>query len=100
MSSSWPHGGDLAEVLERLSGSLRRKLAIEDKIQSLTAQGRLQGWIMALLPAAVAVALFAIEPVAMQPLVSTWQGWSVCALVLGLQGAGLYFIRRIVAIDV
>ncbi|HVL55146.1 MAG TPA: type II secretion system F family protein, partial [Burkholderiaceae bacterium] len=79
-------GGDLAEVLERLSGSLRRKLAIEDKIQSLTAQGRLQGWIMALLPAAVAVALFAIEPVAMQPLVSTWQGWSVCALVLGLQG--------------
>jgi len=93
-------GGNLAETLERLAESLRRKAAIEGKIDALTAQGRLQGWVMALLPLVVAMALFVIEPDAMRPLFATWQGWVVCAVVLVMEGLGLYFIRRIVAIDV
>jgi tight adherence protein B len=93
-------GGNLAETLERLAETLRRKYAIEGKIDALTAQGRLQGWVMAVLPLGVAGALFAIEPQAMRPLLTTWQGWSVCALVLVLEGLGLHFIRKIVNIDV
>jgi tight adherence protein B len=93
-------GGNLAETLERLADTLRRKAALEGRIDALTAQGRLQGWVMALLPLAVAGALFAIEPQAMRPLFSTWQGWGVCALVLVLEGLGLHVIRRIVNIDV
>jgi tight adherence protein B len=93
-------GGNLAETLERLADTLRRKAALEGRIDALTAQGRLQGWVMALLPLAVAGALFAIEPQAMHPLVTTWQGWGVCALVLVLEGLGLHVIRRIVNIDV
>jgi tight adherence protein B len=93
-------GGNLAETLERLADTLRRKAALEGRIDALTAQGRLQGWVMALLPLAVAGALFLIEPQAMRPLFSTWQGWGVCALVLVLEGLGLHVIRRIVNIDV
>jgi tight adherence protein B len=93
-------GGNLAETLERLADTLRRKYAIEGKIDALTAQGRLQGWVMAGLPLAVAGALFAIEPQAMQPLVTTWQGWMVCALIVVLELLGLHFIRKIVSIDV
>ena len=93
-------GGNLAETLERLADTLRRKAALEGRIDALTAQGRLQGWVMALLPLAVAGALFAIEPQAMRPLVTTWQGWGVCALVLALEALGLHVIRRIVDIDV
>jgi tight adherence protein B len=55
---------------------------------------------MALLPVGIAAALFAIEPVAMRPLVTTWYGWLVCAGVALLELAGLHFIRRIVRIDV
>lgn len=93
-------GGNLAETLERLADTLRRKAALEGRIQALTAQGRMQGWVMALLPLGVGAALFAIEPQAMRPLVTTWQGGAVCALVLGLEGLGLYVIRKIVDIDV
>ena len=93
-------GGNLAETLERLADSIRRKLTVEGKIRALTAQGRLQGWIMTLLPPAVAAALFAIEPQAMAPLVTSWQGWAVCALIVVLELAGLLFIRRIMDIDI
>lgn len=93
-------GGNLAETLERLADALRRKAAIEGKIDALTAQGRLQGWVMALLPLAVAAALFAIEPTAMRPLLTTWPGWLVCAAVLAMELLGLHWIRRIVDIDV
>ena len=93
-------GGNLAETLERLADTLRRKASLEGKIDALTAQGRMQGWVMAALPLAVGAALFAIEPQAMSPLVSTWQGWCVCAGVVLLEGLGLFFIRKIVSIDV
>jgi tight adherence protein B len=93
-------GGNLAETLERLADTLRRKAAIEGRIDALTAQGRLQGWVMAALPLAVGAALFAIEPQAMRPLFATWQGWAVCALIVVLEALGLHFIRRIVDIDV
>ena len=93
-------GGNLAETLERLADTLRRQAAVEGRIDALTAQGRLQGWVMAALPLAVGAALFAIEPAAMRPLVSTWQGGAVIALVVALQALGLHVIRRIVDIDV
>lgn len=93
-------GGNLAETLERLADAIRKRLAIEGKIDALTAQGRLQGWIMALLPVAVGLALVAIEPEAMEPLFVTWQGWSVLAVVAGLEMIGLLMIRRIMSIDV
>lgn len=93
-------GGNLAETLERLADTIRRKLTVEGKIRALTAQGRLQGWIMSLLPLAVAAALFAIEPKDMEPLLTTWQGWLVCGVIAVLELAGLVFIRRIMDIDI
>jgi len=93
-------GGNLAETLERLGDTLRRKAALEGRIDALTAQGRLQGWVMAAMPLVVGAALFVIEPQAMRPLVETWQGWCVCGGVLLLEGLGLHVIRRIVDIDV
>jgi len=93
-------GGSMAATLESLAEAMRRKLAIEGKIRALTAQGRLQAWVMGALPAVLAALLFMIEPVAMRALVDTWQGWAVSATVLALQAAGVAMIRRIVAIDI
>lgn len=93
-------GGSMAATLESLADSMRRKLSIEGRIRALTAQGRLQAWVMSALPALLGAALFVVEPVAMRALVTTWQGWLVCAVVVSLQAAGFLAIRRIVAIDV
>lgn len=93
-------GGSIAETLESLAGATRRKLEIEGKIRALTAQGRLQAWVMGALPFALAFVLFVLDPDSMRALVETWQGWAVCGTVLVLQAIGIASIRRIVAIDV
>ena len=93
-------GGNLAETLERLADTMRKKMALEDKIMALTAQGRMQGWVMVVLPLGVGAALFAIQPDAMAPLIHSWQGWVTCGVVAILEVVGLLFIRRIMAIDI
>ena len=93
-------GGNVADALESLADATRRKLAIEGKIRALTAQGRLQAWVMGMLPAALAALLALFDPEAMRPLVADWRGWLVCLAVVAMQIAGFLTIRRLVAIEI
>ncbi|UOD27334.1 type II secretion system F family protein [Massilia violaceinigra] len=93
-------GGNLTESLERLADTMRRKLAMEDKIDALTAQGKLQGIIVGCLPLFLMAALNAMEPEAMAPLFTTWIGYGVLLLIFLLECVGFVLIRKIVAIDV
>jgi tight adherence protein B len=93
-------GGNLADALQTLADSTRRKLALEDKIAALTAQGRLQAWVMGLLPVGIAMVLGVFDPDSMRPLVADWRGWMVCAGVAAMQVAGFLMIRRLVAIEI
>ena len=93
-------GGNLAETPESLAGSTRRKQALEAKVEALTSQGRLQGWIMGTLPLALGLILFQLEPQAMQALFTTGFGLAVCVAIVVLQALGFYFVRRIVSVDV
>lgn len=93
-------GGNLAETLESLGDAMRRKVAIEGKIRALTAQGRLQGWAMGLLPVLCAGLLWLVEPTAMSALFTTGYGLATCAVIVVMQLLGLYFMRRVMRIDV
>ncbi len=93
-------GGGLAEVLERLAESVRRRVAMEDRIEALTAQGRMQGAIVGALPVLVAVALYVMEPASMARLFTTSIGWLVVAVVALLELVGWALIRKVVRIDV
>lgn len=93
-------GGGLAEALERQGASVRRRVAMEERIDSLTAQGRMQGVIVGALPFGVAAALFVLEPDAMSRMLTTPLGWLVVIGVLLLETCGALLIRRIVRIDV
>lgn len=93
-------GGGVADALDRLAASVRRRLAMEERVRALTAQGRLQGVIMAILPLLLGIALFALDPARMQRLFDHPVGWVTLALVAGLELAGWWAIRRIVSIDV
>jgi tight adherence protein B len=93
-------GGNLAETLEGLAGAIRTKMQIEGKLDALTAQGKMQGVIVGLLPFAVLLMIMLIEPTMLSPLFSTAQGWVACTLVVVLELLGGLFIRRIVRIDI
>ncbi len=93
-------GGNLAETLETLAGTLRARLHLKGRINALTAQGRMQSWVMALLPPGLAWALWWLDPDAMHKLWTTPAGWAVLGLVVVLEVVGMAFVRRIVTINV
>jgi tight adherence protein B len=93
-------GGNLAETLERLAATLREKLNIEGKIRALTAQGKLQGIVVGLLPIALMAVLFHMEPTAMSPLFHSWYGWATLGFITTMELVGAIIIRKIVSIDV
>jgi tight adherence protein B len=93
-------GGDLAQTLESLADTLRRKLTMEGKIQSLTAQGKLQGVVMSALPLLLMLVLLKLEPDAMGMMFTTKIGWAVLFLILCMQTLGFIAIRKITRIDV
>jgi tight adherence protein B len=93
-------GGNFAEILESLSHTLRRKHEMEGKIKALTAQGKLQGIVMALLPIFLLAILTWMEPEAMSPLYNTLYGWAVLVVVGIMITIGYLGIQKIVNIDV
>lgn len=93
-------GGSLAEVLGRLSDTIRKKIEMEGKIKSLTAQGKMQGYVMTGLPVFLAYILYHIEPNAMARLFTDPIGWVTCGVFIVFEIIGYYFIRKIVNIDV
>jgi len=93
-------GGNLAEALERISALVRHRLHMQARIGSLTAQGRLQAWVIGALPPLLAVVLDRLEPEAMAALWGTPAGWMTLAVIASLEVLGLWWVRRIVRIDV
>ncbi|UYO92291.1 type II secretion system F family protein [Pollutimonas sp. M17] len=93
-------GGNLAETLEGIADTLRARLHLLGRIHALTSQGRLQAWIMACLPAVLALALHYLDPAAMAALWETPLGWSVLGIIVLLEAVGIFFILRIVSIQV
>ncbi|NKI72194.1 type II secretion protein F [Collimonas pratensis] len=93
-------GGNLSETLMSLSNTIQQKLTIEGKIRSLTAQGKMQGWVMICLPALVGIALFFIQPAEMGLLLTTFYGKIVLFICLTMAYVGHKVIQKILAIDV
>jgi len=93
-------GGNLATIMESLGDTLRRKHQMEGKIESLTAQGKLQGIVMTGLPVLLGFLLYMLEPASMEKLWTTTIGWIVLAIILVMETLGYIMIQKITAIDV
>jgi tight adherence protein B len=93
-------GGNLAEILETLAETLRRKHQMEGKINALTAQGKMQGLVMTLLPVFLLVILANMEPESMAPMFNTLAGWATLAVIGVMEVIGYVAIQKIVTIDV
>jgi tight adherence protein B len=93
-------GGSLAETLERASQTLRSKLAMEGKIRALTAQGKMQAWVVGSLPFVLLFILLKMEPVDMPRIFTTHMGWGTLACIIVMDFFGVLLIRKIVNIDV
>jgi tight adherence protein B len=93
-------GGNLAEVLDKLSGLIRERFKIRRQVRVVSAHGRVTGYVLALLPPAVAALLYLIAPAHIMTLVQDPLGIRLVALGIALQITGTLAIRRIVDIEI
>jgi len=92
-------GGNLAEILGQLSDTLRERERLRAEVDSLTAQGKMSGWIVGCLPLLILLALEFMDPSLVAPLFHSALGLGLLGLGLLLELLGAFFISRIVSID-
>lgn len=93
-------GGSLADVLERMVVMIRSRTEFQEKVKTMTAQGRFEAIAMSLAPVAVYVLLRLIDPELMKPLTATTVGWCAIGGVAVLLSVGFFIINKIVTIEV
>ncbi len=93
-------GGELTAVLERLAAVIRERVRIQQKIRSLTAQGRLQAWIIGAVPFLLVFAMFYIAPDMMESFFTSLVGILMLIGVIVLDVLGFLWIRKITTIDI
>lgn len=93
-------GGNMAEMYETLSATIRERFRLEGKIDALTAQGKLQGWVVAAMPLILGVVLNYMRPDLMQPMLDHIFGYILVAVICVMEILGILIIRRITNIDI
>lgn len=103
-------GGNLAEILDIISFTIRERVRIKGEIRTLTAQGRASGWVITVLPIFLGITVYFLNPEYIMELFVTEEpfiipgvfpcGWAVIAVTVMMVGAGGYAIQRIVDIEI
>ncbi len=92
-------GGNLAETLENLGTTIRRRFYLRRQLQVYTAQGRMTGWTLAAMPLAVGVAMYFLNPGFTETLFGHPVGRIMVGGSVALQVMGALWIRKIMDID-
>ena len=93
-------GGNLAEIIQGIASLIRARFELYGKIQTLSAEGRISALVMFVLPFALALALFVINPSYMSLLVTDPAGIKMLYGGLTMMLFGLFVTRRMIAIKV
>ncbi len=91
-------GGNLAEVLEKIAGTIKERVRIKGEIKTLTAQGRISGIIIGLLPMVLAAVLIFVNPEYIKVLISDPIGPVLIFFGLLSQLLGALMIKKIVSL--
>lgn len=93
-------GGNLSEILDNLSHVVRERFKILRQVRVYTAHGRLTGYVLMGLPAALAIALSFINPDHMALLFNERMGRMMILASIVMQTAGYFWIQKVVKIEV
>jgi tight adherence protein B len=93
-------GGNLAEILDRTTYVIRERLRIYGEVRVKSAQGRLTGWILTLLPIIIGVLLNIVNHGFEKPLFEEPIGHVLLYAGAGMLTVGSFIISKIVKIEV
>lgn len=93
-----PAGGNTVDLLLQSRDILRTRNRMEEKMQSMTAQARLQAYVLTLLPPVFAAVLSRVDPDFLPRCTGTVQGKGILAIAGFLQLFGWLTIRKILSV--
>ncbi len=93
-------GGNLAEILDNLAYTIRERFKIRRQLRVYTAQGRMSGYVLALLPVAMGCAFYLLNPAYITLLFTDPAGKLAVSVAIVMQLIGFYWIRKIVDIEI
>ena len=93
-------GGNLAELIETLATLIRENFKFQGKVRTLTAEGRISGVILALLPFAFAGIVAFLNPRFFEPLITDPLGRIMILAALVMMVIGIFVIKKMVKIEV
>ena len=93
-------GGNLAEILEKVSYTIRERFRIMGDLKTLTTSSRMSAWLLCGLPIFVAVTVTVMNPDYMSVLWKDQRGHYLIAAALFLQITGMLIVRKILKIKI
>ncbi len=93
-------GGNLAEILDNISGMIRERVKLSGEIAAATTEGRMSAGILLALPFGIAFVMSVTNPGYMDPLFTEKLGHILLLIGCGLMGLGAIIIKKLVTIDI
>jgi tight adherence protein B len=91
-------GGNMAEVLDRVTETIRERAELRRMVQTLTAQGRMSRWVVSAIPVVLLLAISALNPTYIEPLFTKTSGRILLVVAAVMVVSGSLVIKRIVNI--
>ena len=93
-------GGNLAEILDRIADVVRGRFRLQRKVKTLSAEGRMSAWILALVPLFLFAVIWVTSPDYLPMLLEEEAGKKMIIYGVVSGVVGIFWVRRIIRIDV
>jgi tight adherence protein B len=93
-------GGNLAEIVNNLSSVIRKRKQLRNKIRALTSEGRATAWVLGLLPVAVFLALYFLQPGYLSAFWTDSLGQTFFATAVGLIALCAFVVRQMINVEI
>ena len=93
-------GGDVTRILDQLVMTIRERKKLQEKVMTLTLQGRLQAYIMSFLPVGFATLVRTFNPTYFDPLLQDPTGKTLIVTAAGLWICGMVLLMRLAKVDI
>jgi tight adherence protein B len=93
-------GGNLAEILDKISTVIRGRFKFQRKVKTYSAEGRMSAWVLAMVPLVLFVTLWVVTPDYLPVLLDDARGQKVIMYGFFSGVVGIFWIRKILRIEV
>jgi tight adherence protein B len=93
-------GGNLAELLDTVAGTIREREYLRRQVRTLSAEGRLSAWILGGLPPVFALYLMTTKPGYLEPMYTTSLGWMLSVGAVVMLAIGALWLKSVVKVEV